>query len=135
MTNAEYESKRRYILRKYSNGDLSEREYKQEIYGLNWEYYNEEYNATMTEEENKMLKSAICGVVSTNLYNVDFEDNDDPSEKGLGYSVTVAAPSKEIAKQLFEMTYDNATIRSIEETGDFVILPVVTLEEPTEADD
>lgn len=78
--------------------------------------------------DKKTINAIMRGTFTTNLYDVSFEDNINPSEKGLGFTTTVAAPNEEVARNIFSAHEPDCTILSIEER-DTVICPLMGISE------
>ena len=78
-----------------------------------------------------MKKQAkVSGHALANLYHVEFEDKNKPSEKGLGYSSYVASDSEEHAREQFLAAEPDCEILKIEDFGETVYVPVLEISDP-----
>lgn len=74
------------------------------------------------------LQAVMRGTVSMNLYEVSFEDKKNPSENGLGFSTMVAAPNKEVARNIFLSDEPDCEIREVV-ARDGVVIPLMGISE------
>lgn len=78
-----------------------------------------------------MKKQAkVSGHALANLYHVEFEDKNKPSENGLGYTTYVASDSEEHAREQFLAAEPDCEILKIEDFGETVYVPVLEISDP-----